>query len=97
MSQRSTMSQYVHARFKAAFGSPNNTLGKDDHWKFQSSPDVQPIHLLLNGTLEDAVVWIFDSHDQADGVYATTITREQQVDPLIKQIQDRVQRASRRG
>jgi hypothetical protein len=81
-------------RFREAFGQPSTTVGQDDHWKFQASPSVMPINLLLNGTLDDAVVWLFDPHEPGDGVVAVTITREDQVAPLIREIRERVERAS---
>lgn len=90
----SDLHKYVHARFRAAFGQPQNVLGPDEHWSFRSSPTALPINVLVNGTLETPAVWVFDSHDRDDGVVTASITRESQIDGLIRQIQERVKRAA---
>ena len=95
MSQSLSISQYVHDRFQEAFGPPHNTLGRDYHWKFQSSPDAPPINVLLNGTLDIPLLWVFDAHYHKDGASGSSITHRDQVDDIIKQIQDLVRRAGR--
>jgi hypothetical protein len=90
----SDLHNYVHTRFRAAFGQPQNILGPDEHWSLRSSPSALPINVLVNGTLETPAVWVFDSHDRDDGVLKAFITRESQVDFLITQIQERVKRAA---
>jgi hypothetical protein len=94
MSQSNTISQYVHARFREAFGPPHHTMGRDDHWSLRPIPKKAPINVLLNGTLDNAAVWIFDSHDQKDGVVSIAVTQEDQVYAVIEQIQERVKRAA---
>lgn len=89
----SDLHKYVHTRFRAAFGQPQNVLGPDEHWSFRSTSSL-PINVLVNGTLDTPAVWVFDSHDRGDGVVTASITRESQVDDLIRQIQERVKRAA---
>ena len=95
MSQESSISNYVHERFQEAFGPPHNTLGKDAHWRFQSSPDAIPINVLLYGTFENAAIWVFDAHDRNDSVFSASITHKDQVNEILRQIQQRVKRAGR--
>ena len=95
MSQPGTISHYVQARFHEAFGPPQNTMGHDYHWLFRATPESLPINLLLNGTRDDAAIWIFDARQHDDGVSHQSVTHRGQVDEIIKQIQDRVQRASK--
>ena len=94
---QSPLHTYVDAKFKTAFGKPHNTMGHDDHWRLQESPSQTPINVLLNGTRDVPVLWIFDAHDETDGVFNTAITHENQVHDLIVQIQTRVKRAGRKS
>src|SRR5690349_1836439 len=93
MSHTVSLHTYVHTRFRESFGKPYTTMGKDDHWRLQGSTSESAINLLLNGTRDIPALWIFDAGDGGDGVFSTSITREDQVDGIIKQIQARMQRA----
>jgi hypothetical protein len=92
MSDAPSLHNYVDERFREAFGEPHTSMGKDDHWRLQGSSSTLPINVLLNGTRDIPALWVFDSHDEA-GVFSASITREDQVHDLIKQIQERVKRA----
>ena len=95
MSQSSSLHNYVDAQFRDAFGKPHTSMGRDDHWRLQGSPSQLPINVLLNGTREIPVLWIFDAFDRENGVFSASITREDQVGDLIVKIQERVKRAGR--
>jgi hypothetical protein len=94
MSQPNSLSSFVGERFRAAFGNPHKTMGKDDHWRLQSSPAKPPVNLLLNGTRDAPALWIFDAEDGGDGVFCTSITHQDQIAGIIVQIQQRVNRAA---
>ena len=94
MSQSPTLHQYVDARFHTTFGKPHTSMGKDDHWRLQASPLQWPIDVLLNGTRDIPVLWIFDASAAEVGVFSASITREDQVDELIQSIQARVRNAA---
>jgi hypothetical protein len=94
MSQPSpSLHAYVDARFREAFGDPHTSMGQDDHWRLQGSPSHLPINVLLNGTRDIPVLWVFDTQDENSGVFNASITQESQVYDLIEQIQKRVKRA----
>ena len=92
MSQPNSLHTSVDARFREAFGNPHKSMGKDDHWRLQPSPAKPPINLLLNGTRDIPALWIFDAHDGGDGVFCTSITNEGQIEDIILQIQQRLNR-----
>jgi len=93
MSQSSSVHDYVDTRFSEAFGEPHVSRASDDHWHFVRSASQLPINVLLNGTREFPVLWIFDANDAVHGVFRTSLTDNQQVDDVIVQIQERVRRA----
>jgi hypothetical protein len=84
--------QYVHDRFRAAFGQPSNSLEKDDHWAMETTNINQPINILVNGTPAAPAVWVFDPHELAMPVYSTSLISEEAVDNVIVLIQTRVKR-----
>jgi hypothetical protein len=81
-------------RFRAAFGEPDNTLGTDCHWGLRPRPDLDCINVLLNGSLEEPALWVFDPHAKSDGMMKAFFTSLDHVDALIRQIQGRVAHAS---
>jgi hypothetical protein len=83
---------HIDARFRAAFGQPHASVGNDKHWQLQGAFSGLPINLLLNGTSEVPVLWIFDTDDGHDGVYCTRITSANQIDAVIMLIHDRMKR-----
>lgn len=93
MSQVSHLHQLVDARFRKVFGTPTNTHAKDDQWSLRSAPNKNVINVLVNGGVEEPVVWIFDSDDQVEGVFRTSITKEEQIDGIIIKIQERMKHA----
>ena len=93
MSQLSPISKYVHTRFREVFGEPHRSMGKDDHWSLPPTPMKAPIYVLVNGTIEQPAVWVFDTHDVVESVAVTSITNQDLAEGVIKQIQERVKRA----
>ena len=94
MSESTSLHTYVNARFREAFGPPNHSMGKDDHWRIEGSSTALAINILLNGTRDTPALWVFDPHDPNEEVYRSSISQEGQVDAIIKQIQERVKRAA---
>ena len=86
----SSISKYVHERFREVFGKPHRSMGKDDHWSLQPNPMKAPIYVLVNGTTEKPAIWIFDTHSKLDGVISKSISNEDELHDIITQIQERV-------
>ena len=96
MSQSLSIHEYVDSQFRKAFGDPHNTLGKDDHWRLQGSTSQLAINVLLNGTRDVPVIWIFDSAEEDRGVFNAAITSHEHADELITKIQSRTKLAAQR-
>jgi hypothetical protein len=93
--EQSPLHAYMFTRFREAFGQPQNTLQKDDHWAFCGiAPGSKSINVLVNGTPASPAVWVFDPNELANPVYSTAIGDELQVDQVIVLIQTRIGRAS---
>lgn len=92
-SPRSPLHAYVHSRFREAFGLPNNTIQKDDHWALQTVIVNRPINVLVNGTPDTPACWVFDPHEVNNQVFSTSLATEDQVDSVIVLIQEKVERA----
>ena len=85
---------HINQRFAEVFGAPDNAPGRENHWALK--PDGlsrAAINVLVDGSREVASVWVFDPHVQDDGVITKAIKTEADLHDIIKQIQDRVQRA----
>jgi len=93
ISHPSPLHAYVFTHFRKAFGQPNNTLQKDDHWALQTSIVDKPINVLVNGTPASPACWVFDPYEIANQVYSTSLADEGAVDDVIVLIQARVKRA----
>jgi hypothetical protein len=94
MSATSPLHQYAHRRFREVFGEPDHTLERDDHWALKPGPNSITINVLVNGTAENPAVWVFDPHSKNDGVLRKLIHNEDDLNDLIKQIQERVKQAA---
>jgi hypothetical protein len=93
----SALHQHVHQRFRELFGEPDNTLGRDDHWSLKpDGPKRASINVLVNGTVENPAIWVFDPHSKNDGVMRQLISHESELEEIIKLIHDRVRRAAAR-
>lgn len=88
----SKLHDFVEARFREAFGPPRKAHGKDEYWSMRLSDDAVALGVLLNGTDSKPALWIFDPDDRTDGPFKTYISRPEEVDGLIKGIQERVKR-----
>ncbi len=86
----------VHEKFRRAFGAPKRTEGKDHHWSLRSKANIAGINVLVNGSADEPVVWVFDPHDGDDGVLHQRIRDESDVDAMIKKIEDRLKNAGGR-
>ena len=94
MSVQSELHQYVDQQFRQAFGNPENSLGRDDHWSLRPGPSLVAINVLVNGTAEHPAVWVFDPHIPNDGVLRKMISSKDDVHEMVKQIQARMQAAA---
>jgi hypothetical protein len=96
-SEGSPLHQAIKQKFAAAFGPPHNTLGKDSHWSLRSLRYIAAVNVLVNGSPELPVVWIFDPHDPRDGVSHIQIKSDTDIEAIIRAIEDRVKNAGRGG
>ena len=98
MSDTFELNVFVHARFREVFGIPRRSEGQGEQWTLKPPNTVgSVIHVFLNGTAAGPGVWIFDPNQPGNSVQSVPITEKAQVDEVISQIHDRVQRASQRG
>jgi hypothetical protein len=88
-----SLSGLTLARFREAFGEPNLSIGHDFQWTLKTSPFGIDIHVLVNGTEETPVVWIFDPNDRADGVTRSVIEQEDAIVDVVDHVRDRVSKA----
>ena len=97
MSDRSTIHDLIHQHLFNSFGSPANSLGRDDHWELRPTPNGVAIHILVNGTGELPAVWVFDPHPRNDGVMRQIIERENDIVQMIEEIKTRLEQAAKGG
>ena len=83
----------VHELLSEALGPPATVLGRDDHWSVSPYPKGPPINVLLNGSRDVPVVWVFDPHDYDDGVIYEFVQNEADVQRIVESILLRVKRA----
>ena len=96
MSSQNSLYRLVHAQFHEAFGQPHALQGGGEQWTLPPDPKHKNgIHVLLNGTRDQPGVWIFDPHDQHNGIQNTPITQQRQISELITLIQERLKHADR--
>ncbi|HVZ94737.1 MAG TPA: hypothetical protein VG797_09525 [Phycisphaerales bacterium] len=95
MSELSPLHPIVYEKFRLAFGDPHRAEGKDRHWGLRALNYIAAINVLVNGSSEHPVVWVFDPHDPKDGVSSCRIRSEAEIDPLIKRIEERVRSVGR--
>jgi hypothetical protein len=93
MASASALHQQILRRFREAFGEPDTTLRRDDHWAIKPGPDKLPINVLVNGTAELPAIWVFDPHDPDEPVMKIGIHDSAEIDEFIDAIEDRVIRA----
>ena len=89
----STLHTYVESRFRELFGEPFSSLGKDTHWALRPQPNAMPISILLNGSADEAIVWVFDPYDHGSALREAMATKEV-AEGMISQIQERLRLAS---
>jgi len=87
----------INEKFRRAIGEPHRAVGKDRQWSLRTLAYIAAINVLVNGSVEHPVVWIFDPHDPEDGVCHTKIVHESDADDIIKRIEARVRNAGRGG
>jgi hypothetical protein len=93
MSQNSPFHQELFDRLAREFGEPDNTLGKDHHWSLRPKPELASINILINGTMDQPAIWIFDPFAKHDGVYRRFIKDADEVGEIIHMIRVRLKQA----
>ena len=97
MSNTFELNVFVHSRFREIFGKPHRSEGQGEQWTLKPpATSGSTIHVFLNGTPAGPGVWIFDPNQPGDSVLNVPITKKAQVDEVISQIHDRVQRGFQR-
>jgi hypothetical protein len=87
----------VYEQFRVAFGAPHKVVGKNHQWSLRRLSYIAAVNVLVNGSTEHPVVWVFDPHSAGDGVSETPILREQDIAPLILIILEKVRSAGAFG
>jgi hypothetical protein len=95
MLERSPLHAAAFERFTRAFGPPDRTEDKDIYWSLRPFSYVAAINVLVNGSGDTPLVWVFDPHDPSDGVSSTRIHNESELEELVRKIEHRVKTAGR--
>jgi hypothetical protein len=95
MSDASPLHPVVLREFTTAFGPPHRTLGKDMHWGLRPTPTLAAINILVNGSSDHPVLWLFDPHhhdplNPNDGVHNEVVRTEADITRLVALITQRV-------
>ncbi len=96
MSEPIDLQALAHAKFQEAFGKPHNRQSGGDHWSLRPFENANVIHVMLNGTRLGPNVWVFDPHDQDDGIFNSMIDSVHQIEASICKIRDRLESATQR-
>lgn len=89
----SPLLEYIHSKFREVFGDPSSMLELDSQWTIRTEPRAPAIFVLVNGSYEKPAVWIFDPYE-AENVWRTSITSNEQVDQAIGVIRGRIKSAA---
>jgi hypothetical protein len=90
MPEFSSMHATIQRRLAMAFGTPHQSFGKDSLWGLRSASRIPAVNVLVNGSEDIPVIWVFDPHDHQDGVSHYSIRSEADLDPIIAKIEHRV-------
>jgi hypothetical protein len=94
----SALHAYILVAFTHAFGAPARSMGKDMQWGVRASPTAPPVNVLVNGSNERPIVWLFcpqnNPLDMNDGVHHQSIMDEDSVARVVLLIQDKVTAAA---
>jgi hypothetical protein len=97
MSHISPLHESVHKRLVVDFGPPHNQLGKDHQWTLFPAPRLASIHVLVNGSVEQPAMWVFDPHTENDGIFCAYIRDADHLEEIIQMIHARVKAAANRN
>jgi hypothetical protein len=89
----SPLYRVVLNKLRSAFGEPSRVVGRDCHWALRRLAYLSALNILLDGGNDFPVLWVFDPHDLKNGVSHEAIRAEEEIDPLITKVQDRIARA----
>jgi hypothetical protein len=87
--EQPTLQAHLRAQFQLAFGAPHRTMGHDDHWQLRCA-NTSAINVLVNGSPKQPAVWVFSTHERANGVFSRSIDTQEQVAEVIVHIQERL-------
>ena len=99
MATAAELHQQIIKRLGETFGTSHSGLGRQGHWSLKpggasaGSPDKSAINLLAHLTAGTVVVWVFDPHDPVDTTTYCVLYSEQDIDDLIMQVTQRLNRA----
>jgi hypothetical protein len=93
---KSEAHRMAHDKLIEAFGPPGKSLDRDDHWALAPYAGGITINLLLNGSSDVPAVWVFDPHDENDGVSRGFVQTTGELAAMIQVIRDRLERARRK-
>jgi signal transduction histidine kinase len=80
----------LHSRFQEVFGPPDHDLWDSEQWSLTDASGTGTVNVLLNGTRQGPLVWMFYSQDDRSVAEHFAVTREEQIDQLIEQLGQRV-------
>jgi hypothetical protein len=93
MGEPSSIHAAIRSRLAAAFGEPHQTFGQDFLWGLRAAPHIAPVNILVSGAEEPPTIWVFDPHDQQEGVTYYRVRSEAELGPVVQKIADRVKNA----
>src|SRR5688500_15335198 len=73
----------LHARFQSVFGPAHNDLYETEQWSLVPTSGQGMINVLLNGTRQGPLVWVFDSQVAQNTARHFAVTEEVQIDELV--------------
>jgi signal transduction histidine kinase len=93
MADESVLFTKLHQRFREAFGPANHDLYDTEQWSLIPSTGHGAINVLLNGTRQGPLVWVFDSRGTKSPQHFA-VKQHDDIDALIKELTSQVTSAN---
>lgn len=79
---------------RAALGPPSRIEGNHCQWSLPLPPPRTSVNVLLNGDCVPPVLWVFDPHDQINGVVQHVVNDNSDLEHVITEIKIRLRAGS---
>jgi signal transduction histidine kinase len=90
MAVDSVLHSKLHTRFQEVFGPAHHDLYDTEQWSLIPASGNGAINVLLNGTRQGPLVWVFDSQNLENNARHFAVTEEAQIDALINDLTSHV-------